>query len=91
LLSADSITRGWLAAGTDQLPRPLEAVDVADLGEQVAGEDRADPEDRLQRSAAPVATGVAAQLGLEQLMGCTYSISRLSLYDGFRGAAQRGR
>jgi hypothetical protein len=46
------------AAGADQLPRPLKARDVADLGEQVAGEDRADAEDRLQRLAAAVVPGV---------------------------------
>jgi hypothetical protein len=37
-----------------QLPRPVEAARLADLGEPVAGEDRPDTEDRLQRLAAAV-------------------------------------
>jgi hypothetical protein len=44
LLSADSITLGVEPACA---PWPLEAAGVADLGEQVAGEDRPDAEDRL--------------------------------------------
>src|SRR6266511_1239345 len=47
------------AAGAHQLPWSLEAADVADLGEKVAGEDRPDSEERLQRPAALVAAGVA--------------------------------
>ena len=54
-------------AGAHKLPRPPEAAGVADLGEQMAGEDRADAEDRLQRPAAPVAARVTAQFALEQL------------------------
>jgi hypothetical protein len=38
--------------GAQQLPRPGEAARLADLGEQLAGEDRADTEDRLQRLTA---------------------------------------
>jgi len=38
----------------------LEAARVADLGEQVAGEDRADAEDRLQRLAATVGASEGA-------------------------------
>jgi hypothetical protein len=43
----------------------LEACTLAELGEQVAGEDRADPVDRLQRQTALVGTGEATQFGLE--------------------------
>jgi len=38
----------------------LEAASLADLGEQVAGQDRADPVDRLQCLAASIASGEAA-------------------------------
>jgi hypothetical protein len=54
-------------AGAHQLPRPVEAACLADLGEQVAREDRADTEDRLQRLTAPVGARVAAQLALDKL------------------------
>jgi hypothetical protein len=39
-----------------------ESARLTDLGEQVAGEDRADTVDRLQRLAAPIIAGEAAQL-----------------------------
>src|SRR6266540_7190528 len=42
-----------------------EAARLADLGEQVAGEDRTDPVDRLQRPAALVGAGEATQLALD--------------------------
>jgi len=67
LLSADSTTTGSRPLAQDELARPVEAVDVADLGEQVKGQDRADPEDRLECLAAAIAAGEAAQLALEQL------------------------
>ena len=54
------------AAGTHQLPRPLEAARIADLGEQMAGEDRADTEDRLQRPAVLIGAGEATQFALDQ-------------------------
>src|SRR6266511_3654573 len=42
-----------------------EAAGLADLGEQVAGQDRADPVDRLQRPAALVGAGEATQLRVD--------------------------
>jgi hypothetical protein len=42
-----------------------EAARLADLGEQMAGEDRADPIDRLQRLTACVAAGETAQLAVD--------------------------
>src|SRR5712692_121869 len=44
-----------------------EAARLADLGEQVAGEDRPDPVDRLQRLAALIVAGEATQLGVDRL------------------------
>jgi hypothetical protein len=55
------------AAGAYELAGSLEAAGIADFGEQVADEDRADTEDGLQRLAARVGAGEAAQLALEQL------------------------
>src|SRR6266540_3652045 len=50
-------------------PRDLlgaaEAACLADLGEQVAGQDRPDPVDRLQRLAALISAGEATQLGVD--------------------------
>jgi hypothetical protein len=58
---------GVETACANELPCAVEAAGVADLGEQVTGEDRADAEDRLQRLAAPVGASEAAQFALEQL------------------------
>ncbi len=44
-----------------------EATGLADLGQQVAGEDRADPVDRMQRLAALVLAGETAQLGVDRV------------------------
>jgi hypothetical protein len=44
-----------------------EAARLADLGEQVSGQNRPDPIDRLQRLAALIVAGEAAQLAVDRL------------------------
>jgi hypothetical protein len=44
-----------------------EAARLVDLGEQMAGEDRADPLDRLQRPSSCVGAGEAAQLAVDRI------------------------
>src|SRR2546425_195484 len=56
---------GVEAGGADELAGAAEASRVADLGQQVAGEDRADTPDRLQRLQTGVGAGEAAQLAVE--------------------------
>src|SRR5207245_1776097 len=50
---------------TNELAGASEAACVADLGEQVAGEDRPDTPDRLQGAQASVGAGELAQLAVE--------------------------
>ena len=52
--------------GADRLSCAPEAGRFAELGEQVTGEDRAYPVDRLQRHATPIATSEATQLRLQR-------------------------
>src|SRR5439155_18046396 len=49
----------------DELAGTTEAARIADLGEQVTGEDRADTPDRLQRAQTAVVAGELAQLAVE--------------------------
>src|SRR5207247_9754717 len=56
---------GVEAGGADELAGASEAARVADLGEQVAGEDRPDTPDRQQRSKTRVGAGEPAQLAVE--------------------------
>jgi hypothetical protein len=67
LLSADSTTTGSTLLAQDELARTVEAVGVADFGEQVKGQDRADPEGRLECLAAAIAAGEATHLALERV------------------------
>jgi hypothetical protein len=58
------------AGETGDLLGTAEATRLADLGQQVAGEDGSDPVDRLQRLAALVSAGEATELGVHRLQLC---------------------
>src|SRR6266511_876263 len=70
-----------------------EAGRLADLGEQVTGEDRPDPVDRLQRLAALVGAGVAPQLCVDRLQlrleRADDREQRIDLEPRVRGQSQR--
>src|ERR671937_2550221 len=51
--------------GAHCTPRTAEALRLPEFGEDVAGEDRPDPVDRLEGAAAPIGTREPAQLGFE--------------------------
>lgn len=55
------------AGQAGDLPGAAEAAGLPDLGQQVAGEDRPDPVNRLQRLAALVGAGEAAQLDVDRV------------------------
>jgi hypothetical protein len=57
---------GIQAGGADRLTRTAEARRLAELGEQVTGQDRPNAVDRLQRDAASVGSCEPSQLGLER-------------------------
>ena len=65
LVSADSETTGSRPCDPHDLAGAAEAIGLADLGQQVGGEDGADAEDRAQRLQAQVAARTLAQLGID--------------------------
>ncbi len=66
-----------------------EAARLADLGQQVAGQDRPDPVDRLQRLAALVGAGEATQLRVDRvqlrLQRCHHRQERVDLQASVLG------
>jgi hypothetical protein len=66
-LSPDSSTIGVEPGQPGDLDGAAEAAGLADLGQQVTGEDGADPVDRLQRLAALVAAGETTQVGVDRI------------------------
>jgi hypothetical protein len=76
--------------GPDGLSRAAESFRFAQLGEQVAGQDRTDAVDRLQRLCAWVATSEGAQLALERGELCSSSpMIRISVSACARAAGSR--